>query len=582
MTRKANHERLYRCPKLILVLSLVRAWNLPLIRHSPAGDRLHDNKQRQQFGSLSLRSTEPRSYDSFNGDFFDDIGMEMNDMLEDPEARFNEEDLSDLYEISMPRSPSNESEELPVPLSLPDLSLITSDLAYFYLRDELGLSEDTMWKITNEAGSILGLRASTLREKIEVVRSSMSLSDEDIRKLIASFPTFLHLSAKQNLSPTILFLLRQLELGREELRTLVLGCPAILGYAISNLNAKLSFFTDTMGYSTKECREILLRSPRIMTASATTGLMPRFQFLLKEANIPLADIQKIVKKNPRILMMSVDQNLQPKIIFYFIMTLYMDTAEVTRLLLSYPQILDYNLENHMQPITRFLLSLDFSAYEFSRMLLRFPRLMTYSLAKIKRVVGYLRFALGLEANDVRRVLYQAPQVLSLTTDNLQQKVDYLLEVSEPGANIDDPSSSKILRKLIVGMPPLLNLSVEKNLKPKAEYLEAVLGQAELSKAMDRLPTLLAYSLDNRIKPRLELILAAGVDGGSLTVGIPMKQDKFEGWLNRRAHKAAVESEKESMMLAEELSEVERTEEATDEKGRIIENEGRIVHWKRDD
>ena len=121
-------------------------------------------------------------------------------------------------------------------------------------------------------------------------------------------------------------------------------------------------------------------------------------------------------------MMSVDKNLQPKLIFYFIMTLYMEPKEVHGLLLSYPLVLNYNLDNHIQPITRYFLSLDFSAFEFARMLLRFPRLLTYSLAKMKRVVGYLRFELGLQAHDVRRVLYQAPQVISLTMEDLQCKI----------------------------------------------------------------------------------------------------------------------------------------------------------------
>lgn len=559
-----------------------------MIRHTAVGERTEGVFcTNRNICSVRLRSTDPDSYDgsSFDGNYLDDFEMDLGDLLEGPEDLFNEDDLSDLYEISIPSLSSNTSdtEVTPMPISLSDLNAMSSDLSYFYLRDELGLSEDTMWKITNEAGSVLGLKASTLREKVEVLRTSMNLSDEDVRRMITAFPQFLYLSAKKNISPTILFLLRQLELGREELKTLVLGCPAILGYSIANLNAKFSFLTSTMGFSTKECREILLQEPKVMTSSAKTGLLPRFQFLLKEVQIPLTDLRKIIKKNPRILTMSVDQNLQPKIIFYFIMTLYMGTDEVKKLLLSYPLILNYNLENHIQPITRYFLSLDFSPYEFSRMLLRFPRLLTYSLAKIKHVVGYLRFELGLEANDVRRVLYQAPQVLSLTTDNLQQKVDFLLEASEPGADRELSSSTRILRKLIVGMPPLLHLSVENNLKPKVKYLQKKLGEGELPKALDRLPTLLAYSLDNRIKPRLEKILEAGVDGGSLTVGIPMKQDNFEGWLDRRARKAALQiAAEKSMQLLRATTEAARVEQAIDDKGRILENEGRVVHWVRPD
>ncbi len=33
---------------------------------------------------------------------------------------------------------------------------LVPDIAYYYLQNTLGLSEETMWKITLEAGSVLG------------------------------------------------------------------------------------------------------------------------------------------------------------------------------------------------------------------------------------------------------------------------------------------------------------------------------------------------------------------------------------------------------------------------------------------
>ena len=85
--------------------------------------------------------------------------------------------------------------------------------------------------------------------------------------------------------------------------------------------------------------------------------------------------------------MSVDQNLTPKCVFYFIMTLQMNTKDVGKLLIKYPQILDYNLEHHTLPIHHYFLSLDFSTYEFSRIIQKYPRLVTYSLIHIKRRIG---------------------------------------------------------------------------------------------------------------------------------------------------------------------------------------------------
>jgi hypothetical protein len=524
-------------------------------------------------------------------------------MAEGPDAFLSDDDLSLLHNITIPSLQDNgEQQHRPKPttrtvMSLEDLKkLSSSGLSYFYLRDEIGLSEDAMWKITNNAGSALGMKASTIREKIEVLRNTMQLSDDNVRTLISAQPTLLHLSAKKNIAPTILFLVRQLGLGVQELRTLVLGCPSVLNYAIPNLNRKLEFFIDTLGYSVKECREILLEAPRLLTCGVETGLMPRLNFLLKEINIPVPKLRLIIQKNPRILQMSVDQNLQPKLIFYLIMTLHMDPSQVQRLLLRCPKVLDFNLEDHTLPITRYFLSLDFSAHEFARMCLKFPPLLTYSLAKMKHVVGYLRFELGLEASMTRRVLYQAPQIVSLSMSNLESKVEFLKDAV--GAN-----DTATLRKVIVGMPTLLYLSIEKNLGPKVSYLREQLGEEEFRLAVARMPALLAYSLDKRIKPRMDQISEAGVDATSITIGISMKEAAFDSWLEGRARKAALGTTVTTgkrmtkstprPSLAEEPADTREANEAivtkekegdkaeeVDEGNKVVENGGRIVHWVR--
>ena len=582
-----------------------------------------------------LWTTDNNNDDEDNDDPEQDLWME--DPMEEyefengPDAFLNDDDLSLLYDIpSLPflngTDPTNNNNNRTttttttantntntntVVLSLQDLQNFSSDVSYFYLRDEIGLSEDAMWKITQKHGSVLGLKASNIREKLQVLRNGMGLNDQDVRTLISAQPSLLCLSARKNLSPTIVHLLRNLNLGRKELRRLVLGCPSLLSYSIHNLNQKIRFFKETMGFSDLECRRLLLEEPRLMSCSVETGLMPRLFFLQKELEIPIPDVCKIVKKNPIILMMSVNANLQPKLIFYFIMTIHLRLPEIKKLLLSYPKVLNYSLEDHIKPIHRYFLSLGFSAHEFGRILLKFPRLVTYSLTKIKHIVGYLRYQLGLEASDVRRILYQAPQVVSLTTDNLQTKVDFLLQASCPyqqqqqrgggggedgGGKTSSSSSSttSILRKLIVGMPTLLYLSIENNLEPKAKYLREQLGSEELSYALARQPSLLAYSLEKRIKPRLERIQEVGADGGSLTVGIPMKEENFENWLLGRARKArngvaaAVDNNNEGSSSSgsakkvemENTSSIGREESIFDKEKRVSQEDGRIVHWVR--
>jgi hypothetical protein len=480
---------------------------------------------------------------------------------------------------------------------LVDVISSSTDLSYFYLRDGLGLSEDVMWKITTEAPSVLGFKAGNIREKVHVLKSTVDVTEEEIRFLITAQPTILQLSAKKNVAPTILFLQRQLDLGKKDLKTLILGCPALLKYSIGNLNNKIVFFQETMGYTITECRNLLLSHPRLLTCSVETGLVPRWTFLHREVEISIPDIRTIIQKNPLILKMSVNENLQPKLIYYCIMTLRMTPDQVGKLLLKYPQIMDYNLDNHIRPIHDYFISLDFSTQEFARIIQRFPRIITLSLSRIKQRIGYLRFELYLDPNSIRRIIHQNPQLMSLTQRNIRSTIDYLLDVITPGAtlysenndnvnirirndndndytndnnnnhvvrkddldddtgnvdeltgnndniNINHPnaqdtvsiddstlSSLYIVQTLITGSPSLLNFDFNKTLQPKVEYLRRTLGQNGLSIALLKMPALLSYSLNKRIVPRIESMIDAGIDCTKITYVIPKTDDDFHLWL----------------------------------------------------
>ena len=611
-------------------------------------------------------------YDDDDDDesFFDDIFMTDEEEEDGPDASLNEDDLMELHDINpeilktltntfsssaslsstktpnsswsakastgtdavdYPTATTNEEDNTAAVVAASTVSLdavLSSNLSYFYLRDELGLSEDVMWKITNHASSVLGLKAGTVRNKVELLQRLVGFTDSEIRQLITSNPALLQLSAKKNISPTILFWIRQLGIGKEELKTLILGCPSLLKYSRANISGKLSFFQITMGYSLSECRNLLLKEPSVLTGSVKTGLIPRLDFLHKEVSISLPDIRKIVLKNPNILRMSVDQNLQPKIIFYFMMTLRMDTKDVCKMLVKYPQILNYNLEHHILPIHHYLLSLDFSTHEFSRILQKYPRVISSSLIRIKRQIGYLRFELNLEASAIRRILHQCPQVVSLGRENIERTVQFLLQAVVPGATLidnnsinnndedddddegknddirngnssgngsngmvdtDNPDILSIVQILLTGLPTLLGCSVDNNLEPKVDYLRERLGQEELSGALLRLPPLLGYSLEKRIRPRLEQILEAGIPGKRITVAITLKEDSFHDWLEKQQIKykpiesSTIEHKEES--TDKNNKNLDAPEDANNRTGksnssRVVEEGGKIIHWRR--
>lgn len=368
----------------------------------------------------------------------------------------------------------------------------------------------------------------------------MNLSDEDVRNMLGKQPTLLHLSADRNLAPTILFLVRALDLSKSELRTMVMECPSILSYSLENLRKKIAFFAalNNGEDGIDSIRELLVGTPKLLLASVDTGLVPKLKFMTNEINFSLDEIRRLVKRNPKLLLYSLDENLREKIVFFFILQLHMEPQEVRRILLAYPQIMNYNLENHLKPISEyFMTELKFSAAEVGSITLKFPRLFSYSLFKIKHVIGFLRYELELDPRQVKRVFFQAPQVLGLGESSLKEKLNFLRN----RLNLTTEELGLVLSK----MPTLVCLGIESSLVPKLEYLEKTLlderpqGNQLLREIILKQPTILGYSLHGRLQPRMEQLLKARIPPSKITVGITMSEIRFHKWLSSSQSKRMV-------------------------------------------
>jgi mTERF len=441
------------------------------------------------------------------------------------------------------------------------------NVSYYYLRDSVGMSELAMWRITHEAGSALAMSSATIQRKVETLQRLLNLSMDEIRKILETQPTLLHLSVDDNIIPTIAFLRKVLNVtavdpvvnsaGRrkaDDVRSLVLYCPSILTYRLGNIQAKVDFFTLALGYTVDECKQLLLKEPKLIRSSVQDSLLPHLRFLRKDLELSRSDVKAITMKYPRILLYSLDNNLIPKLIFYFVMTLQFELPQVHRLLRTYPQVLDYNLDRHIRPIGEYLMQeVEFHSGELRSMVSKWPRLLTYSLAKIKRIVGYLRYELGFDASQVKRTLYQAPQIAGLSIDgNLRPTVAYLRKALSLSGSPDSTHGSDeetILQRILVGMPTVLVLNCTTNLGPKIEYLREFCSNGSnrnLQELLLRLPAMLGYSLTNRIIPRVEAMKRFNVDCEAITVGIPMPSAAFDAWLHRKALKRKKETEATSI------------------------------------
>jgi len=135
-------------------------------------------------------------------------------------------------------------------------------------------------------------------------------------------------------------------------------------------------------------------------------------------------------------------------------------------------------------------------------------------------------------SDTSALISGFPPILWLSKDNMLKKIQFIQETFE----YDDNE----IRDILVSFPQILGLSVDRNLKPKIQYLleKPILGagltREELKQLITYQPAILAYSLSDRIKPRIETMESLDIRFSFAPNYImSMSNEKFIYWYDTR-------------------------------------------------
>lgn len=137
------------------------------------------------------------------------------------------------------------------------------------------------------------------------------------------------------------------------------------------------------------------------------------------------------------------------------------------------------------------------------LLRRAPWLLTYSpAADIAPVVRFLYYDAGVR--DLERVVRAYPQVLGCRTAQLSAAVHFLRD------DIGIASSDE-LAAVIQTFPACLDLPLERQLRPVAQYLRALgIAGHELARCVRAFPSLLSLSIEHEMEPVVAFLRRRGV------------------------------------------------------------------------
>eukprot|EP00980_Cylindrotheca_fusiformis_P008428 scaffold1784_cov116-Cylindrotheca_fusiformis.AAC.8 len=186
---------------------------------------------------------------------------------------------------------------------------------------------------------------------------------------------------------------------------------------------------------------------------------------------------------------------------------------VVSLLKQNPRILSKSVQSYLRPTAEFLMEL-WGPELFQQAMLRKPQLLltsgvgynehdTTSLqGEQKQSVEQILIDMtGISANALEQLKRSDPFVFGLRSEKVEEVLKYVNTILKPA-----DKGETILRKLVIGYPSMLNLSVDANLRPRVEFLRNTLQftDKELAKIVQA-GAIMGLSVDENLKPTLKYL-----------------------------------------------------------------------------
>jgi hypothetical protein len=173
------------------------------------------------------------------------------------------------------------------------------------------------------------------------------------------------------------------------------------------------------------------------------------------------------------------------------------TQDLSKVVAAYPEVLLLDAEKQILPVARYLMGgLGIWQNDLSGVLQLYPTLLGTKIEDLERVVSYV-LTLGVDEDDLAGIFRAFPGLFALPVEDMEAVVSYLesIGVEEVGS-------------FVTKLPPVLGYSIEKDLRPKWEFLKTVCLQPEFE--LKQFPAYFSYPFDRVIKSRFNYLAYKGI------------------------------------------------------------------------
>jgi hypothetical protein len=173
------------------------------------------------------------------------------------------------------------------------------------------------------------------------------------------------------------------------------------------------------------------------------------------------------------------------------------TSDLGKVISAYPSVLLLDVDQQILPVAEYLMGdLGLTDGDLASVLQLYPTLLGKDIVEMERIVGYL-LSLGIDEDDLSSIFRAFPALLTMRIQDMQPVVEYLKSIG-----VTDVGS------FVTRLPPVLGYSVDKELKPKWEYLRKVTMHASFE--IRKFPAYFSYPFERVIKTRYEYLNYRGI------------------------------------------------------------------------
>ncbi|XP_022887561.1 transcription termination factor MTEF1, chloroplastic [Olea europaea var. sylvestris] len=198
------------------------------------------------------------------------------------------------------------------------------------------------------------LRSSPLSTVYSVTHclSSMGLEASALGRILDMYPLLLTSDPYSDIYPIFDFLLNTVEIPFPEIRKSIIRCPRLL-VSDPETQLKPTFeFLKQLGFTGPN--KLTSQTTLLLVSSVEFTLIPKIDYLV-EVGFEYDEARNMVLRSPGLLTFSIENNYKPKV-DYFLNEMNGDLEEIKK----FPQYFSYSLERKIKPRNRILMEHGFS------------------------------------------------------------------------------------------------------------------------------------------------------------------------------------------------------------------------------